>query len=113
MYQERAELRVFLDSTSEVGLQSVAAVPLRKGLLRILGKEALAFSCGDLAPRWCVVQHQADMLWRFGEESVYRRGEGVDKVGPPRVVKPEEAPAEPAEVALRLAGRCPPDSPRS
>jgi hypothetical protein len=70
LYQERAELREFLHRTSEVGLQSVAAVPLLKRFLGILGKMDLPLSGWDVAPRWCVVQHEADMLWRFGERSI-------------------------------------------
>jgi hypothetical protein len=81
-------------------------VPLLEGFLRILGKMLLIFSSRDLAPRWRVVQHKADMLWRLGEGSIYRRGEWVDEVRPARVVEPQEAPAELAEVSLRLAGRC-------
>ena len=40
-----------------------------------------------------------------GEGSVYRRGEGVYEVRVSRGVEPQKAPAEPAEVPLRLARR--------
>src|SRR5215218_6899025 len=83
------------------------AVPLLESFFGILGEVSLAFSGRDLAPRWRVVQHEADMLWRSGERSIYRRGEGVDEVRPPRVVEPDEAPAESAEVPLRFTDRYP------
>jgi hypothetical protein len=90
---------------AEVRLELVAAVPLLERFLGILGKMHLAFSGGDLAPRWCVVQHEAHVLRRFGKGSIYRRGERVDKLRPPRIVEPEEAPTKLAEVPLCLTGR--------
>src|SRR5215211_4272718 len=86
-------------------LESVAAVPPFEGLFGILGKMRLGISGGDLAPRRGVVQHETDVLWRCGEGSVYRRGEGVNEVRVSRREEPQEAPTELAEVPLRLAGR--------
>src|SRR5215210_2749987 len=45
------------------------------------------------------------MLQRFGEGSVNSRCERVDEVRPLRVVEPEEASAEPAEIPFSLAFR--------
>src|SRR5919107_3600404 len=45
------------------------------------------------------------MLWRFGERSIYRRGERMHEIRVARRVEPQETPAELAERPLRLAGR--------
>ena len=92
-----------LQRQHEVTGRGGGAIP--RAFLGILGKMPLAFSGRDLAPRRGVVQHEADMLRRFGKGDIYRRGEGMHEIRVARRVKPEEAPAEPAEVALRLAGR--------
>lgn len=61
--------------------QSVAAVPLLQGFVRVLGEVLFVLVGGDLAPRGGVVQHEADAFRRLRERGVYRRGEGVDEVG--------------------------------
>src|SRR5215204_920733 len=79
------------------------ATPLREGVFGELGEVLFAFSSGDLAPRWRVVQHVADVLGGLGKRRVHCRSKRVDEVGPPRVVDPQEAPAKAAEVPLHLA----------
>ena len=83
----------------------MAPVPPFEGFLGKHGEVLFVFSGWDHAPRRGVIEHEADVLGRFRKRRVYRRGERVDEIRIARRVEPQEAPAIPAEVPLRLACR--------
>src|SRR5215211_7761076 len=84
--------------TSGFIVQAVAAVPLLQRLLGVATVVPLAFPLGYLAPRSRELQHDPHHLRRFRQRGVDGRGKGVHELRPARVVEPQGAAAQAAEV---------------
>src|SRR5215208_3273140 len=92
-------------TASWIVAQAVAAVPVGERFVRVLRAVALGRTRGDLAPWRGVIEHDVVTLRGLRQRGIYRGGEGVHQLRVARREESEEAPAQPAEVALRLAGR--------